>query len=161
MAHREQATDSESLAEVGFLGLPSHYFGPTDGETALRADKMHANRIETEAMGALRSVLHDSETGFASRPPTERLGAYNLGRNGLKGWLDGDQSYDPNNTRAKWREMSTYLAYVLKGGDSDPHLGDMYRYEPPNGSRTSVKVGRSTTAPYPRSTVSGDPKENP
>ena len=75
MAYREQAEDGAIPAEVGFLGLPSHYFGPPEGETALRADEMHANRIETEAMGALRAALHHPETGFAVRPPAERLAA--------------------------------------------------------------------------------------
>ncbi len=75
MAYRDQAEDSETPAATGFLGLPSHYFGPPDGEDAIRADELAASRIETEAMGALRAALHDPGTGFASRPPTERLSA--------------------------------------------------------------------------------------
>ena len=60
---------------AGPFGVPPEYFGPPEGETALRADEMHANRIETEAMGALRAALHHPETGFAVRPPAERLAA--------------------------------------------------------------------------------------
>ncbi len=75
MAYRDQAEDSETPAATGFLGLPAHYFGPPDGEDAIRADELAASRIETEAMGALRAAVHDPGTGFASRPPTERLAA--------------------------------------------------------------------------------------
>ena len=74
MTFRDAPQETETPAP-GPFGVPPEYFGPPDGETALRADEMHANRIETEAMGALRIALHDPQTGFASRPPTERLAA--------------------------------------------------------------------------------------
>lgn len=70
---------------AGPFGVPPEYFGPPDGETALRADEMQANRIEMQAMGALRVALHHPETGFASRTPTERLAALP----GIEATLDG------------------------------------------------------------------------
>ena len=74
MTFRDTPQDTET-PPTGPFGVPPEYFGPPDGETALRADEMQANRIETQAMGALRTALHHPETGFASRPPTERLAA--------------------------------------------------------------------------------------
>ena len=74
MTFRDTPQDTETPA-AGPFGVPPEYFGPPDGETALRADEMHATRVETEAMSALRTALHHPETGFASRPPTERLAA--------------------------------------------------------------------------------------
>ena len=65
----------DSTAATGPFGIPAHHFGPPDGETALLADEMHASRIETEAMGAVRAALHDPQTGFAARPSLERLAA--------------------------------------------------------------------------------------
>ncbi len=85
MAYRDQAEDSETPAATGFLGLPSHYFGPPDGEDAIRADEMLASRIEAQAMGELRAALHDPETGFASHSPQERLAALP----GIEATLDG------------------------------------------------------------------------
>ena len=74
MTFRGTPQETETPA-TGPFGVPPEYLGPPDGETALRADEMHANRIEMQAMGALRSAIHDPNTGFASRPPAERLAA--------------------------------------------------------------------------------------
>ncbi len=65
----------DSAAAAGPFGIPAGYFGPPDGEDAVRADELAIGPIEMRAMGALRGLLHDPETGFASLPPEERLAA--------------------------------------------------------------------------------------
>ncbi len=75
LAYRDQAEDSKTQAATGFLGLPSEYFGPPNDEDFVRADELAAQRIEVRAMSALRSVLDDPTTGYASRPSGERLAA--------------------------------------------------------------------------------------
>ncbi len=41
----------------------------------MRADELAIGPVEARAMGALRGLVHDPGTGFASRPPEERLAA--------------------------------------------------------------------------------------
>ena len=69
------STEGSDISTVGAFGIPADYFGPPDGEIAFQADEMQASRIETQAMAAVRTALHDPQTGFAARPPLERLTA--------------------------------------------------------------------------------------
>ncbi len=75
MSFQEQIPENAAAPITGAFGIPAEYFGSPEGPDAVRADELVAGGIETRAMGALRAVLHDPTTGFASLGPEERLAA--------------------------------------------------------------------------------------
>jgi hypothetical protein len=86
------------------------------------------------------------------------LAAYNFGP-GLKNWFDGKPVSISKDGKpvyvsdGKWKEISAYLAYALRGASEDPQTADGYVYRSPNEGRVRDRLYRPA--------VPSDTRRNP
>jgi soluble lytic murein transglycosylase-like protein len=96
------------------------------------------------------------------------VGAYNIGQNFMKDWLNGldrsdDKQYsrDPRAVCDNWREMKSYLGIVLRGNADEPPSSKIYDYRDPEiNFRVPPPIPRSAVA-FDFGRISQDTRQNP